>query len=171
MASEELVILEEKQRLNLTILWLVVLAPVVIVWYGFFTQIIRKKPWGQHPAPDLVLIILVVLFGLGLPWLFLKTCLILQIRPDGFYYRFTPFNLKFRKIPWFEVKKAEAITISAIKDYGGYGIRYYRKGKAYIAQGKKGLKLTLTSGREIIFSSKDPESFLRYFQPHADFKC
>ena len=171
MTNEELVILEEKQRLNLSILWLAVLAPVVIVWYGFFSQIIRKKPWGQHPASDLVLIILVALFGVGLPWLFLKTCLILQIRPDGFYYRFVPFNLKFRKIPWFEVKNAEVITFSAIKDYGGYGIRYYRQGKAYIAKGKKGLKLQLASGREIVFSSKDPESFLRYFQPHPDFKC
>jgi hypothetical protein len=116
-------------------------------------------------------VLLFVVFGLGLPWLFLKTSLILQIRPDGFYYRFAPFNLKFRKVPWFEVKKAEAITFSAIKDYGGYGIRYYRKGKAYVVQGKKGLRLTLASGRELVLSSKSPEDFLRYFQPYVDYTC
>ncbi|MGQ9801714.1 MAG: DUF6141 family protein [Candidatus Saccharicenans sp.] len=55
---------------------------------------------GTRPVPDAVLTVLFVIFGLLFPYFMLKTELILQVRPDGFYYRYYPFHLRYQRISW-----------------------------------------------------------------------
>jgi len=164
--SDAPVIYEERQKLNLGLLWLPVLVPTVIMWYGFYQQIINRRPVGTHPAPDALLIVFFAIFGLLFPYLMLKTALILQVRPDGFYFRYYPFHLRYHKISWLEIKDVEVINFSAIRDFGGYGIKYAKGAKIYVAKGNKGLKVTLMSGRQLIFSSDNPEMLLSYLGGH-----
>ena len=51
----------------------------------------------------------------------------------------------------------EASTYSLLKDYGGWGIRYGRKGKAYNVSGNKGVLLTLADGKNGLIGSKNHE--------------
>lgn len=160
------IIYEERQKLNLGLLWLPVLVPAVMVWYSFYQQIIKGRPVGTRPAPDAMLIVLFVIFGLLFPYFLLKTALILQVRPDGFYFRYYPFHLRYHKISWLEMKDVEVINFSAVRDFGGYGIKYAKGAKIYVAKGNKGLKVILSSGRQLIFSSDNPEMLLSYMGGH-----
>lgn len=164
--SDEPVIYEEKQKLNFGLLWLPVLAPAVMVWYSFYWQILRGRPVGNRPAPDAILIILFVIFGLLFPYFMLKTRLILQVRPDGFYFRYLPFHLRYHKISWLEITDVRPVEFSPFKEFGGYGIKYARGAKIYTARGNKGLEIHLAGGRRLIFSSDHPEMLLSYMAGH-----
>ena len=63
-------------------------------------QIVLGKPFGNNPAPDIVLIIIVVVIGFGLPIFFYVTNLTTEVRDDGVHFRFFPFHISFRKIGW-----------------------------------------------------------------------
>lgn len=166
MMNDAPVIYEERQKLNPGLLWLPILAPAAMAWYSFYQQIIKGQPVGTRPAPDAVLIVLFIIFGLLFPYLMLKTSLILQIRPDGFYYRYYPFHLRYHRISWLEIKDLEVINFSAVRDFGGYGIKYAKGAKVYIARGKKGLRITLLSGQQFIFSSDNPQGLLSQMGGH-----
>ncbi|MGB9894042.1 MAG: DUF6141 family protein [Candidatus Saccharicenans sp.] len=156
------IIYEERQKLNLGLLWLPILVPVVLLWYGFYHQIIKGKPFGNHPVPDQIFIIFFVIIGIIFPGLMSRTALILQVRTDGFYFRYYPFHWRYQRVSWLEIRLVEAISFSAVSDFGGYGIKYFKGGKAYIAKGAKGIRVSLASGKQIIFSSDNPEMLLGY---------
>jgi hypothetical protein len=60
---------------------------------------------------------------------------------------------RLRKIALTEVAKSEAVTYSPA-DYGGYGIRLTKHGKAYIASGGRGVRLTLANGGKVLVGSQ-----------------
>lgn len=81
----------------------------------------------------------------------------IKINKEGVYYQFFPFHFKSYQINFDEIKTAQAITYSPIKDYGGWGIRYGFKGTAYNVSGNKGVQLELKSGKRILFGSQRSE--------------
>ena len=136
-------------------LWLkfLLIVPTIFVWFIFFQQIILGKPMGRKPAPDAVVIILTILLGIVLPLLLGRMRLILEVRPEGFYYRFIPFQRRWRRLLWSDISHYEKINFSAIKDFGGYGIRSHKGETVYVIQGNRGLRFYLHNGRRIVFSS------------------
>ncbi len=44
-----------------------------------------------------------------------------------------------------------------ILEYGGWGIRYGLRGRAYNVSGNRGLRVELTNGKHILFGSAKPE--------------
>lgn len=151
-------IYEERQRFNIPWLKYLILLPALFVWYIFYEQIILNKPWGKNPAPDAVVVMLVVLIGILTPLLFYKTELILQVRTDGFYYRFFPFHRRFHYLLWTDIARYERITFSAVKDFGGYGIRYAKGEKIFVFQGKEGIRFYLRNGKRVVFSAARVDS-------------
>ena len=69
--------------------------------------------------------------------------------------KFWPFHFKPVIFRIIDIKKAEAITYNAIKDYGGWGIRYGVKGKAYNLNGNKGVLLTFKDNQIILIGSQN----------------
>lgn len=138
-------------------IWLIVLGIFALFAYLIVQQLILGKPVGNNPASDTELIILVVIFGLGLPLLFFMTKLVVEVRDDGLYIRFFPFHFSFRKIPLEDLKTCEARTYSPLKEYGGWGIRYGPKGKAYNVSGNRGVQLEPANGKRILIGSQKPE--------------
>ena len=109
---------------------------VILFGYGMIKQLILGQPWGNRPLPDVALAIigpLGILFGLGLALLFYSAKLITEVREDGVYVRFFP--LTHQKIPFEDIRHVEARTYSPIKEFGGWGIRYVKGGKAYVYEG------------------------------------
>jgi hypothetical protein len=80
-----------------------------------------------------------------------------QVRESGIFVRFWPFHRKWVVFGFESIQKAEASTYSPLKDYGGWGIRYGRKGKAYNVSGNKGVLLTLRDGKNVLIGSKNHE--------------
>ena len=99
-------------------------AMVVFIWSGFVQQIFLGRPFGSNPAPDEIMLVIWLAFGILLPLLMFTSNLQLQVRRDGFYYRFRPFQLKMHVLRFEEMRSYEAVT------YPGYFIN--KSGKTLI---------------------------------------
>ena len=149
----------EVQHFRQVWLWLLLLCLAGVAIYAVVEQLILDKPFGSNPASDTVLIIIVVIFGFGFPIFFYFMNLTTEVRSDGLYYRFFPFHLSFHKIPLEDLKTYEVRTYSALREYGGWGIRWGLNGKAYNVGGNRGVQLELSNGELILIGSRKPDEF------------
>ena len=159
MSSNNDVVFKEVQRFRQPLLWLVILAIMIIFTYGMFRQIILGEPWGNKPLPDAMLIAIFT-FIMCLTLLFFFVKLIVEVRSDGIYIRFFPFHISYRKIPLENLKKCEACIYSPL-EYGGWGIRYGFKGKAYTISGNRGVILELKDGKKLLIGSQKPKELVK----------
>jgi hypothetical protein len=72
-----------------------------------------------------------------------------------------------RRIPLMEVASAKVVAYDAARDYGGYGVRTMRHGKAYIAGGNRGVRLELLKGGAVLIGSARPEELLAAIHHHV----
>ena len=152
-------IYREVQQFRQPLLWLVVLAVVGVSIYGAVQQLGMGQPFGTNPAPDAGMIGVVLIFGFGFPLLFYVANLTTEVRGDGLYFRFFPFHWSFHKIPFEELEAYEVRTYRPLRDYGGWGIRYGRMGKAYNVSGNQGVQFGLTNGDRLMIGSQRPHEF------------
>lgn len=162
--SHPLAAFREEQKFQQVWVWFIVVGIAVLVWYSTIQQIILRCPFGGRPAPDTLLIIFWLLFGIGLPALLLSAKLVTEVRSDGIYIRFVPFHFSFHKIAFEELKSFEVRKYNALREYGGWGIRYGPQGKAYNVGGNRGMQLELVDGKRILIGSQRPEEFLAALQ-------
>lgn len=154
----------EEQRFHQVWVWLIVLGIAALIWYSTIQQIILRRPFGSRPAPNMLLIIFWLLFGIGLPAFFFSARLITEVRRDGIYVRFFPIHISFHKIAFEELGSFEVRKYNALREYGGWGIRYGPQGKAYNVGGNRGVQLVLTDGKRTLIGSQRPEEFLAALQ-------
>ena len=155
----------EVQRYKQPWLWAIIsLASCLtagLMAYGMIQQLVFHVPWGNHPMPDSMLVWfgpLMIGVGIGIFVLFLKARLITEVRGDGVYIRYIPFHRRFHWYFFDTIVKAEAVTYSPMRDYGGWGIRYGRLGKAYNVSGNRGVNITFTNGTKLLIGSMQPEA-------------
>jgi len=157
MTGENKILFSEIQKFRQAWIWIIILAIAGVFWYAFITQIFFKIPFGNKSMPDDYLAVFWLVFGIGLPVLFYNIKLITEVRNDGIYIRFFPIHFSFRKIPFDQLKKYEVRTYRPILEYGGWGIRWGFKGKAYNVSGNRGVQLELMNGKRILIGSERPE--------------
>jgi hypothetical protein len=149
----------EVQKFEQFWIWLIVLGIAALMWYAAVQQLLMHRPFGDRPMPDIMMIIFWLVFGIGLPTLFIYARLITEVRIDGIYLRFIPFQGKFQKIAFEELKGFEAREYRPIMEYGGWGIRFGSKGKAYIVSGNRGVQLEFTNGKRLLIGSQRADEF------------
>lgn len=141
-----------------TLLIVLTLAAVVCFGYGMIKQLGFGQPWGDRPLSDNALAIvgpLVILFSIAMIYLFLKLKLVTEVRDDGLYIRFFPLS---RQIIRYETIEASYVrTYRPLKEFGGWGIRYGRGGKAYNVSGNQGVQLELSGGKRLLIGSRQPQ--------------
>jgi len=64
---------------------------------------------------------------------------------------------RLRRVPLGLIHSVQTITHNIARDYGGYGIRSTREGKAYVANGGRGVRLTLDDGEKLVVGSQRPD--------------
>ncbi|MHC4605892.1 MAG: DUF6141 family protein [Planctomycetota bacterium] len=151
----ERAVFREVQRFGRMWIWLLILAVALGAGWAFVQQIVLGEPFGDKPAPDWMLWILFAFFGIGLPLLFHILRLVVEVRDDSLYIRFHPFGA--RTIPFSEIAKFEARTYRPILEYGGWGIRWSRAGRAYNVSGNRGVQLELEGGKRLLIGSQRAE--------------
>ena len=151
-------IYREVQQFRQGWIWTVVVAIAGLIWVAGVRQLILNRPFGGQPMPDILLVIFWLIFGIGFPALFLFCRLVIEVRDDGIYIRFSPFHLSFRRIGFEKLKEYEVRTYRPIREYGGWGIRSGSKGKAYNVSGNRGVQLVLTNGKRVLLGSQRPEA-------------
>ncbi len=153
----ESVVYAEEQRFRQ--IWILILVGFIamLAWYSFLLQIVLGEPFGTNPAPDILVLALLVLFGILFPVWFLVMRLEVQVTRTDLRFRLFPLHLQWREFPLATMVKAEAVTYRPIREYGGWGIRIGRKGKAYNISGNRGVQVTLEGGRSFLLGSLQPE--------------
>ena len=157
-------IYREVQQFRQVWIWVIVSALSGLVWYAAVRQLLLHRPFGGIPMLIIPLVIFWFIFGIGLPALFFFGRLVTEVRDDGIYICFFPFHWTFRKIAFTEVKQYEVRTYRPIREYGGWGIRYGCKGKAYNVSGDRGVQIELLNGKRLLLGSQRPEELWRAIQ-------
>lgn len=137
-----------------------VLIPAVMTLYGAYQQLVLGQPFGSNPASDTTMIFLTIIFGFLFPVFIFSMKLVTEVRSDGVYVRFFPFHLSFKKFGYTDIASYKAVHYSALRDYGGWGIRYGRNGKAYNISGNDGVMLEFTNGKHLLIGSQKVHEFL-----------
>lgn len=150
------VLFREQQRFTQVWLWLILAAMSTVYIWGFVQQVLFSRPWGDHPASDLALTVLVLLMAGGLPLLMFCCRLVTEVRADALYVRFIPFHLRPVRIDYATITSCLAVKYSPLLDYGGWGLRYGRSGKAYNVSGNLGVRLEFSAGAPLLIGSREP---------------
>lgn len=144
----------EVQRARMWWAWLAIaLLPLTTGW-SFVQQVLLDRPWGNNPAPDWLVWVLFLLFGLGMPAFFLFWLrLITEVSDSEVRVRLVPLNFGWVRFPVGEIESAEARQYRPIREYLGWGIRLGPSGRAYNLNGDRGVQLKLASGQRILIGS------------------
>lgn len=134
---------------------LVVAGTTLLMWWGFVQQIVLGVTFGSNPAPDAVLIMFWIAFGIGLPLTWISARLVIEVDGDHLLIRYLPFMT--RAIPLADIAGYGVRTYAPLREYGGWGIRFGRHGKrAYNVRGDRGVDVILLTGERILIGSQCP---------------
>ncbi len=145
----------EVQKFRQPWLWAILLAPLCVVGWGAYQQLVLHRPWGDKPMPDNGLVMLCAALALFLLW-FYSVRLVTEVRDTELILHFV---LLWRKkiISLGEIRSVEAVQYRPIRDYGGWGVRRSLAGWAYNVSGNRGVQLKFWTGPEILIGSQRPE--------------
>jgi hypothetical protein len=101
----------------------------------------------------------VIIFVVGLTYLFYTMKLITEVRDDDLCVKFFPLSRQV--ISFDSIKRCEVRTYNPIKEYGGWGIRYGKRGKAYNVSGNRGVQVEFYVGKPLLIGSQKPEELER----------
>ena len=158
------VVYREEQRFRQIWILLLVGFIAILAWYSFLLQIVIGEPFGTNPAPDILVLFLLVIFGIVFPVWFLVMRLEVQVTRTDLRFRLFPLHLQWREFPLSIIVEAEAVTYRPILEYGGWGIWIGWKGWAYNVSGNRGVQVTLEGGRSFLLGSLQPEKLATAIQ-------
>ena len=163
MTSDD-ILFREVQRFRQPVLVAIIIAttlvPMILLGYGMVSQLVFGKPFGDEPMSDMALLMVGLICILPLPvvaWLFLASKLETTVSSNGLYVRFYPFHLRERKIELEKVVSFRALTYRPIWDYGGWGLRFGKGGRAYNVSGRSGVRLEFDNGKHLLIGSQRSE--------------
>lgn len=104
----------------------------------------------------LVIISCGVLVPLGIAYLIWVSRLETEVRQDSLCVRYFPFHRSFRIFKPDELSECRARNYRPLLEYGGWGIRWGPKGRAYNVSGHEGVQLVFKNGKRLLIGSAKP---------------
>ena len=145
----------EVRRLPLRRTAFVLAIPPTVMLALLVWQVVLGHAWGKQPMSNSGIIGWTVF--LWIVYLRLVTVrLVTEARGREFVVAMRGL-WRSRRVPAAEISSVETVTYDPESDYGGYGIRANREGKAYLAAGNRGVRLRLSDGSTLVVSSQRPE--------------
>lgn len=132
---------------------------LLVVW-----QVILGHPWGKQPMSSAGVIGWTVFLWL-VYWRLVTVRLVTEVREGELAVAMRGL-WRARRIPVSGIRSAQAVTYDPLRDYGGYGFRKTRRGKAYIAEGSRGVRLELEKGGTVLVGSARPDELLAALNIH-----
>ncbi len=151
------VIFRESQRFTQKWVWLLVTLMAVGIWIMTLVHFFFARPGQTSLSTDIIVVLSWALAGVGVPILFLTIELVTEVRTDGLYVRMIPFHLHFKRFTWGEIRECKAREYDPIREFGGWGIRWGKSGRAYNISGSCGVQLVLNDGRRLLIGSQRAE--------------
>ncbi len=157
---------EENQRFKQVWVWIVLLGVSAIVLYTVPSAIIHQSEENPISTTNAIVLVVSVLFVIGLLALFFFARLTTKINNDVIEITYRPLMLKPKVFRWDEIDEAFVRKYNSLWEYGGWGIRYSWKGRAYNTSGNKGLQLILKSGRKVLIGTQKPEELEAFLKKY-----
>lgn len=145
----------EKQRFTQWWLWLLIATILLVVLVPTMVKTVENK--------NISLLFENAGFLIGTTTLFLVSAFLMyctlktKIDETGITYQFIPFHLNKKGIYWSEVKKVYVRRYNPLLEYGGWGYRIGKSGKAYNAKGNQGIQLELKNGKKLLLGTQKPK--------------
>ncbi|MFN8280158.1 MAG: hypothetical protein U0V49_07730 [Saprospiraceae bacterium] len=160
----------ERQSFRQWWLWTILFGTAALFIYGLVHQLYFGLPWGDRPMSNAMLIGFTILVC-GILLLFWLTTLETIISKDGIAVRFFPFILRYKNFSWNELSTVQLREYSAIREFGGWGLRwgFFGRGSAYIVRGDRGLQLIFKNGKKLLIGTQKEEALRRaldHFYPN-----
>ncbi|MGB5530912.1 MAG: DUF6141 family protein [Ignavibacteriaceae bacterium] len=155
---------KEVQRFRQFWLWIIVIVTCAIPWVGMIIQIILSQKFGNNPAPDWIIMLIWLVFGIGFPIFFYSIRLNTEVRIEGIYLRFFPFHRKFKIYTYNEIDSYTEREYKPIREFGGWGIRYGLGGRAYNVYGNKGIQIIFKNKKKLLIGTQKAKEFHKAIQ-------
>jgi len=126
----------------------------LLIW-----QVLLGHPWGKHPMSNGDVISWTVFLWL-IYFRLITVRLVTEVRQGELIIRMRGL-WRLRRVPLDRIQSVETITHDIAPDYGGYGFRSIRGGKAYVASGGRGVRVTLAGGEKLVVGSQRPDELAR----------
>lgn len=82
--------------------------------------------------------------------------LILQIRTDGIYVRFPPWQSKYSNFNWADIAEIQIRDYRVLRDFMGWGIRYAPGKMGYIVAGNSCIEIVFKNGNKVLITIQKP---------------
>jgi len=164
----EKILFRENQKFRQPWLFAILLGSDLLMIYLIISFTVFETE-GMDVAAIIILITTLVIM-IAMTFGFLAVQLITEIRQDGVYYKFKPFQKKYKEIQFNEIDSIEVKKYQPVMEYGGWGIRGGRKkrGKAYNVSGNMGIHFIFKDGKKFLLGTQKPESVKKVFQRFDD---
>ena len=153
------IIYQEKSSMKL---WAFILIPILSVVVLLDVLINNSPKFTQDPEAQWTIIIPILVFLLlyfiQLEWKFTES---------DFRYRFFPFIIKERIIQYSDIQNMSVMKINPLFEFGGWGLRRGKLGKAYTTDGNLIIHIELKSGQKLNFTVKNNVEVERIIQLEA----
>lgn len=140
----------EKSGFPAWIFWAIASIPLTIYLYERIAHPIDSEPFDWFG--------LVILGAVGI--LIFSIKLHVTVNAEGITYKYPPFHIKPKQMPWANIESAELIKINPLKEFGGWGLRYGKLGTAYTTRGKYILHIKMRQGKPINVTIVDYHTLL-----------
>ena len=119
----------------------------LLIW-----QVVLGHPWGKSPMSNGNIIGWTIF--LWLVYLRLITVrLVTEVRNGELAVSLRGL-WRTQRVPLHRIESVEVVARNLASEYGGYGVRTTRAGKAYIAADSGGVRLKLAGGGKLAISSR-----------------
>ena len=153
------IIYQEKSSMKL---WAFILIPLLSVVVLLDVLINNSPKFTQDPEAQWTIIIPILVFLLlyfiQLEWKFTES---------DFRYRFFPFIIKEKIIQYSDIQTISVMKINPLFEFGGWGLRRGKLGKAYTTDGNLIIHMELKSGQKLNFTVKNKSEVERVIQLKA----
>jgi hypothetical protein len=153
---------EENQRFNQPWIWILMIVVTTLSLGGLIYSCIinMTNNANVNTEQDVQVLIYTLIFtfiiNVAIYWLLLSLRLYTRVENDGIHYRFPPIINKWKKISKAELKNFQVRKYSPIREYGGWGYRIGKNGKALNVRGNMGLDMELIDGKKLLIGTQNP---------------
>ena len=149
---------EEQSLRQPRLLILTAIPPVAMLLLAIW-QVGLGHPWGEQPMSNAGIVgwtIFLWLIYLRL----ISVKLVTDVLPNELSVAMRGLWRSYR-ISLAAIQSVSTVTFDPVADWGGYGVRFTARGKAFIARGNKGVDLALSKGGVVLVGSQRPDELVR----------
>jgi hypothetical protein len=155
----------EVQRFSLLLVMpLVILFLIAIALEGHMTLCPSLEAEGSWPTWAMPVSIVGILINILVTVILIFAKLQTHLSESALYMRFFPFHFSYRKIDFDTIATVYARSYQPLGEFGGWGIRWTPRGRAYNVSGNRGVQLELKNGKNILIGSQHADELASLLQ-------